>query len=286
MKKLKPLLMSLGGGAALGTQEEGAATCAEALAETYGFEFVGFSGSSVGAALATARAAGLNAPDRLVMLKELLHDNKLLDFSPEGIPGGGITKWEVLEDWAARVIGRNTTFADMPKPLCIAVTNADEARVVYFSKKTTPRVKVCEVLGRTSAFGFGITDMDTIPSLGTSLVPDIRLWYDAGYVDNTCDAVWDAHAAPRVGIRLGRDGIHRVNKGDYIAMLKSKARALTRAANEWKTKRSDGLSVTLDVVYDTGFDFSKTPDQVDREWQLGYDQMMKHAEWFKNTAAK
>jgi hypothetical protein len=280
VKKLKPLLMSIGGGAALGTQEEGAATAAEELALEHGHEFVGFSGSSVGAALSVPRAFGIGPADRLVLLKELLRDNAMLDFSLQGLPGGGITKWEVLEEWTAKIIGRHTTFGAAPKDLCIAVTSADEARPFYFSKKLTPRVKVCEVIGRTSAFLLGITDMDTIPSYGTTMTPDIRLWYDAGYTDNTCDDVWDKRSCPRVGIRLHRGGIQRVVKGDFKAMLQSKVRALTHAANEWKTKRSDGLNVSLDVVYDTGFDFSKDAAQVDREWQLGYDQMQQHKAWF------
>lgn len=265
----KSAFLTFSGGAALGTEIAGAGEEAESILRDLEVTPQGYGGTSVGGCLAGMRAFGMSWSRIRAIIEELLHENKLLDFSVEGLPGGGLTKWEVLKEVSERELGKNTTFGDAPVALVICVTNADTAEPFYFSKLLTPRVKVSEVFTRTSAFLVGATDMDTVPSLGTELTPDIRLFYDGGWVDNTCDGVFDRHAAPRISFRLDRRGVQRVRKGDYGAMLRSYSRAIFHAAGEWKTQRQDGVNFDLPVVYDTGFDFSKEPDQIAKEWELG-----------------
>lgn len=265
----KSVFLTFSGGAALGTEIAGAGEECENILADLGIVVQGFAGTSVGALFATLRVFGMSWSRIKDITKELLHENALLDFSVEGIPGGAVTKWEVLKEIAERELGRNTTFGEAPKALVVCCTNADTAEPFYFSKIMTPRVKVCEVMTRTSSFALPVTDMDTVPSLGTEMTPDIRLFYDGGWVNNTCDDAFDRHAAPRIAFRLDRRGIQRVRKGDYPAMWRSYMRAVFYASGAWKTQRQDGLNFELPVVYDTGFDFSKTPDQIDKEWALG-----------------
>lgn len=271
--------VTFGGGAALGDQIAGAAEEAENILReraaelALDFAVLGYAGSSVGGLLAFLRAFGVGYARIRVLFEELLHENALLDFSVEGLPGGAVTKWEVLKDICDRELGPKATFGDAPVALVVGATSADTGEPFYFSKAHTPQVRIGEVATRTSAFLMPITDMDSVPSLGTELTPDIRLFYDLGWTDNTSDAVFDKKAAPRVAIRLDRRGVQRVRKGDYLSMLKSYGRAAMFATNDWKTARDDGVNISLPVVYDTGFDFSKTPDQIAQEWALGREQV-------------
>lgn len=272
--------ITFSGGAALGDQIAGAGEEAENIlrerAAELALEFsvLGYAGASVGGLLAILRAFGVGYSRIRVLFEELLYENAMLDFSVEGIPGGAVTKWEVLKDVCARELGAKTTFGDAPLPLVVGTTSADTGEPFYFSKAHTPKVLIGEVATRTSAFLMPITDMDSVPSLGTELTPDIRLFYDSGWTDNTCDAVFDKKPSPRVAIRLDRRGIQRVRKGDYLAMLRSYGRAALYASSDWKTKRDDGVNINLPVVYETGFDFSKTPDQIEKEWALGREQVL------------
>jgi hypothetical protein len=292
------VFLTFGGGAALGTQEAGAGEAVEhilaELASEYAaaaalralvqaeFKVLGYAGSSVGGVLAIMRSFGIPWGRINELFKELLAHNKLLDFSLEGIPGGAVTKWEVLKDICERELGAAATFGDAPLPLVVGATSADTASPFYFSKRFTPKVKVSEVVTRTSAVVIPLADMDSVPSLGTELSPDIRLFYDIGWTDNTSDHVFDDMPEARIAIRLERMSLKRVRKGDYAAMLKSYGRAALYAASAWKSRRQrDGLNISLPVVYDTGFDFSKTAEQVDKEWQLGAEQVLQQREAFR-----
>jgi len=123
-----------------------------------------------------------------------------------------------------------------------------------------------------------------IPSIGTELSPDIRLYGDGGLTDNTVDNVWDHKPEPRVSVRLGEapmDPSNRIRPGDVPAILSAIPRALLWAPSQRKSRRTDGLDVDVDAVNDWAF--KKNKQRVEREWSTGYDTVRLCGGWFRGV---
>jgi predicted acylesterase/phospholipase RssA len=239
-------------------------------------DVAGVSGVSAGGLVAIARAFGVSSARLQVLLEELLQDSRILDINPFRLGDAGLCAWDVLPKAVDKLIGPGRTFQQAAIPLCVVASNLDTGTPRYLSSWLTPEVKVREAARATSAIP-GVAPTVAIPSLGTSLSPDIRLHTDGGVVDNTTDAVFDDEPAPRIALRLrGGNDLVRVRHGDNVGQLLSIFRASTWAASRLKSTRSDGLVIDL-PAHGSGFDFDLTPDDVRARWVAGYDAVMFRA---------
>jgi hypothetical protein len=154
------------------------------------------------------------------------------------------------------------------------VTDLDTGTPWYLTSKQAPKVSVAEAVLASSSFMSGITPARAIPSLGTSLSPDVRLWGDGGLCDNTADHVWDSKPQRRALIRCQPDHeVSRVRDGDVVGIAAAQVRAMLYAQGTIKSRRDDGLVVD---VPRGPWDFYKSPDRVVREWGAGYDAARAH----------
>jgi predicted acylesterase/phospholipase RssA len=257
-----------GGGPAI-TYLAGAASSLAARARV-----LGWAGASAGALVAACKAFAVADETIVRILVEVLSTGRVLNPGLGNIPRGGIFDLDTVGAIVDANIGKGARLGDASVPLVVCVTDLDRARPVYLGKATTPRVKVREALIASSSFMCGVTPAATIPSLGTELSPDVRLWGDGGLTDNTVDGVWDGLRDPRVALRLARhDGDtqphERIRDGDVPKILAALPRALMWGASTWKSRRMDGLDVEVDGVND--WSFKKTETRILGEWADGYD---------------
>jgi predicted acylesterase/phospholipase RssA len=233
------------------------------------FDFVGFAGVSGGAVLATCGALGISSETISKELTTIL-DGRLVRFSTEGFNRGGLLNWELIKQAIERIIGRNTTFGDSPMPIVICVTDLDTGSPRYLSKLQTPRIKLAEALQASTAFMALATPAIQIPSIGTQISPDIRLFCDGGWTDNTVDHVFDGKDLPRLSLRLKPDyEINRIRIGEPISIHKAVMRAALFAQSQRKSKRADGINV--DIAVRNNWDFSKNASQVESNWNQGFN---------------
>lgn len=239
-------------------------------------DVAGVSGVSAGGLVAICRAFGVGGVRLQSLLEDLLQDSRILDINPFRLGDAGLCAWDVIPKAVDKLIGPGRTFREAKTPLCVVATNLDTGGPRYLSSWMTPEVKVREAARATSAIP-GVAPTVAIPSLGTSLSPDIRLHTDGGVTDNTTDAVFDDEPAPRIALRLkGGNDLVRVRHGDNIGQLLSIFRASTWAASRLKSMRTDGLVIDM-PAHGSGFDFDLTPDDVRARWVAGYDAVMFRA---------
>lgn len=268
-----------GGGPAI-TYLAGAASSLSARCKV-----LGWSGASAGSLVAACKAFGIADEAVVRILVEVLSTGKVLNPGIGNIPRAGIFDLEMIGAVVDANIGKGARLGDAHVPLVVCVTDLDRARPVYLGKMTTPKVRVREALIASSSFMCGVTPAATIPSLGTELSPDIRLWGDGGLTDNTVDGIWDAHRDPRVALRLARHDVdthpsERIRDGDLPKILAALPRALMWGASTWKSRRMDGLDVDVDGVND--WSFRKTETRILGEWADGYDSAAAQiAEWLR-----
>ena len=231
---------------------------------------LGWSGASAGALVAAAKAFGVEDALIHAVIGQALAAGSLLKVNPLAVARGGVLDWEVLGHLVDRVIGRDRRMRDATLPLVICVTDLDRRRPLYIDRITNPDVKVREAVMASCAFMAGATPACHIHSLGTALSPDVRLFADGGYVDNTVDGVWDAMEAPRVLLRLEPDHeVRRVRPGDVAGIHGATLASALYATSQPKSRRSDGLVV--DVRGRNDWDMRKHLLQTEEEWRVGYD---------------
>lgn len=229
-------------------------------------EPAGASGVSAGFLVAVLVAFGLidKAP---ALLTKMLQKNRVLDLKhPDG--NLGLCAWNVVPELVDELLGPNARMGDSPIPLVGVVTNADTGRPLYLSKKHAPKVLVRDVARATSAI-LPLASMVTMPSMGTDMSPDRRLFYDGGFVDNLPDHVFDARPEPTISMTLGTDdSIIRVPSFDVdakAALLQALAvvRAVTFAQSQRKSRRAhvDGVHINLHAV-GSGLDFNLTSEVI------------------------
>lgn len=270
----RPVYGCISGGGPGITYLAGAASALDVRARV-----VGWSGASAGALVAAAKAFGVE--DALIMatISQALGNGHLLRIDPLAVARGGVLDWEVLGRMVDKVIGPGKRMADAALPLVICVTDLDRRRPLYIDRITNPEVKVREAVMASSAFMAAVTPACRIPSLGTPLSPDVRLFCDGGYTDNTVDGVWDVMDAPRVLLRLAPDGdVRRVREGDISAIHGAVLASALYAASQPKSRRTDGLVVDVEGAND--WKMQKATLVVEQEWQRGYDSTSGHvARW-------
>lgn len=229
----------------------------------------GWAGVSAGSIIAAAKAFAVSDEGIRHALERVLSSGSALSVDPSGLSRGGLFSLEGLRAEIDDMIGRGRTMGDALVPLVVVVTDLDTGTPYYLSKKHHPRVSVVEAVLASSSFMSGVTPARTIPSLGTSLSPDVRLWGDGGLTDNTADHVFDSKPYPRVLVRCTPDHeISRVRDGDTLGIALAQVRSMLFAQGMIKSRRDDGHVVE---VGRGPWDFFKSPDRVVREWGQGYD---------------
>ncbi len=229
-------------------------------------EPAGCSGVSAGFLVAVLVAFGKldQAP---ALLTKMLQKNRVLDIK-HADGNLGLCAWQVVPDLVDELLGPNVRMGDSPIPLVGVVTSADTGRPLYLSKKHAPKVLVRDVARATSAI-VPLASMVTMPSMGTDLSPDRRLFFDGGFTDNLPDHVFDVRPEPTISLSLGADdSIVRVptfaveaNAGFLQAM--AVVRAVTFAQCQRKSRRADvdGVHVNLHAV-GSGLDFNLTSEVI------------------------
>lgn len=199
----------------------------------------------------------------------MIFSGQILKLSADSFGRAGILDWSVIGDAIDQIIGKGAKMGDAFAGLCVVATNLDRREPWYFSKIATPNVLVREALMASAAFMGGVTPACPVPSIGTARSPDTRLFSDGGYVDNTCDHAWDLKHEPRILIRLKPDSeVRRIRQGDVIGIHKAVISSLFWASNQIKSKRHDGQ--VIDIPFYNDWDFTKSPDQVEKEYSQGY----------------
>jgi predicted acylesterase/phospholipase RssA len=237
-----------------------------ALAIDERVDVVGWSGVSAGFLIAALGAFG-ELPRARPLLDRMLQGNRVLD--PNGIDGDlGLCAWEVIPRIVDDVFGADARMGDALTPLVGVVTSADCGGPVYLSKLATPGALLREV-ARASTALVPLARMVRIPSLGTTMSPDLRLFFDGGFTDNLPDHVFDDEHEPTISVRLGQfpGGIVRVQSGDPIGQAFAVARAVTFAQCRSKSRR-EVVRVDIDAV-GSGLDFDLTPVEIRERIQRG-----------------
>ncbi len=264
-----------GGGPAITYLAGGAAALASRC------RVLGWSGASAGSIVAACKA--FSVPDETVtrLLVEVLSTGEALTPGIGNLPRAGIFDLRVIGDLIDTVIGKGARLGDATSGLVVCVSDLDRARPVYLSKHSTPRVLVREAVIASSSFMCGVVPAASIPSIGTDLSPDIRLYGDGGLCDNTVDGVWDGKPEPRVALRLSRhdgdtDPDDRLRPGDVPGILAALPACLMWGASAWKSRRMDGADVEVDGVNDWAF--RKDESRVLAEWADGYDSTARQVD--------
>jgi hypothetical protein len=257
-----------GGGPAI-TYLAGAASAVSRYARVRGW-----AGASAGSVVAACMSFGVSDETMIRVLVDVLSTGRALNPGVGNIPRGGIFDLDTVGEVVDGVLGKGAKLGDAHTALIVCVTDLDQARPIYLSKAGSPRVLVREALIASSSFMCGVTPAATIPSLGSELSPDIRLFGDGGLTDNTVDGAWDGMLAPRVALRLAQQTgdtqpEQRIRAGDVPKILAAIPRALLWGASAWKSRRTDGLDVDVDGANDWAFKKSET--RILGEWANGYD---------------
>lgn len=253
----------IGGGGDAITYLAGAAAGISAVSMVHGW-----AGVSAGAIIAAAKSFSVRDKDILATLKKVF-SGKIIQLSSDSFGRGGVLDWSVVGDIIDEILGKDVTCGDAFYPLVICATNLDTGSPIYFSKLHTPRVLVREALMASSSFMGFATPAVPIPSLGTKLSPDVRLFCDGGWTDNTCDHAWEKGAHPRIMLRLAPDNsVVRTRPGDLLGIGKAVLRSSLFAQNQLKSKRYDGK--VIDLPFRNNWDFFKSAEQVEAEYDKGH----------------
>ena len=243
---------------------------------------LGWAGASAGSIVAACKAFGVGDEVIREIITSVLASGKALDFGVANIPRGGLFDLDVIGDLLDQHIGKGARMGDASTALVIGVTDLDKAEPLYLSKQRTPKVLVREAVIASSSFMCGVVPASAIPSLGTDLSPDVRLFGDGGLTDNTVDACWDHKPEPRVSLALApQDEGTRLRPGDVAGILAAIPRALLWAAGQRRSMRH-GLDVDIDGANDWAF--VKSPARCATEWAQGYDSAARHSPWFLGVA--
>jgi len=231
---------------------------------------LGAAGVSAGGLVAIATAFG--QLDKLGdLLRHWLQSSRILDIWPDGKLG--ICKGERIPSIIDALIGPGARMSDADMPLVLVVTRrvAGRTRPVYLSSWATPNVLVSEAGGATAAL-VPLFPMRTIPSLGTSMSPDIVKSYDGGFTDNLPDHVFDGRVDPTVSVGLdvieSKTGKPSVTRDDPLSQALDIVDAVTFAQSLRKTRRTDGMHIPVRAE-GSGLDFDLLSAETDRRIENG-----------------
>lgn len=262
--------VSVAGGGPRGTYLAGTAAAVDKL-----LPVSGWSGASVGALIAALKAFGVSDASMLKAFQKFLDGRFVALGGPDSWARGGVLKWSAIDEACDEVLGHTAALGDARTALVVGVTDLDSGKPFYLSKDAHPKVLVKHALRASCAFMGGATPACAIPTLGSRMSPDIRLFADGGYTDNTVDHVFDHKIEPRVLLKLAPNELKRVRFGDVAAIHGAVFNALFYAQGLPKSRRSDGL--VIEVPAAGGWEFNKTADRVNEEYKTGYSSGMAHA---------
>jgi predicted acylesterase/phospholipase RssA len=269
--------VSIAGGGPAITYLAGGAAAVDARARV-----LGWAGASAGSIVAACKAFGVSDETIREIITSVLASGKALDFGVANIPRGGLFSLDVIGDLLDLHIGKGAKMGDARTALVIGVTDLDHGCPLMLAKARHPKVLVREAVIASSSFMCGVVPASAIPSLGTEMSPDIRLFGDGGLSHNTVDDVWDHKPEPRVSLALApSDAGVRLRPGDIPGILAAIPRALLWAAGQRRSMRH-GLDVDIDAANDWAF--QKSPARCATEWAQGYDSAARHSPWFLGVA--
>jgi len=260
----RDVFASVSGGGPNVTYLAGAAAALSACHRVHGW-----SGASAGAIVAAAKAFA--TPDEAIRqaLERVFTRGSAVSVDPLGIARGGWLSLDGVGDEIDAMLGAGRRLGDALVPLVVCVTDLDRRRPWYLSSDRDARVSVREAVLASCSFMTTITPARSIPSIGSDMSPDVRLFGDGGLCDNTADGVWEARRHPRVLLRIKPDDSPiRVRPGDVTGLAAAQFGSMLWAQSQPKSHRRDGTVIDLPS---SGWDFRKTSDRVVREWGAGYD---------------
>lgn len=270
--------VSIAGGGCAITYLAGGAAAIDARARVHGW-----AGASAGSIVAACKAFGVGDEVIREIITSVLASGKALDFGVANIPRGGLFSLDIIGDSLDKHIGKGARMGDATTELVVGVTDLDHRAPMHLSKQRNPGVIVREAVIASSSFMCGVVPASAIPSLGTDLSPDVRLFGDGGFTDNTVDAVWDHKPEHRVSLALAtRDAGVRIRPWDVPGILAAIPQALLWAAGQRRSMRH-GLDVDIDGANDWAF--QKSPARCHTEWATGYDSTANAANvWLLSIA--
>lgn len=258
MTPRRAVFAALPGGASHVASIAGAASALDLHADV-----LGWAGVSAGFLVAVMHAFG-KAEKLPGLLTTMLAANRVLDVWPDGRLG--LCEWKVIPTLVDEVLGRGVRLGDALTPLVGVVTSADTGQPVYLSKRDTPNVLVSEACRASSAI-HPLAPFVPVPSLGTVMSPDVRLFIDGGFTDNLPDHVFDHQIERTVSVALNVDESSRVRPGDALAQCLAVMRAVTFSQSQRKSRRH---TINVDIeAQGSGLDFDLTPTEVQARFARG-----------------
>jgi predicted acylesterase/phospholipase RssA len=232
------------------------------------FDLIGFGGTSGGAVLAACGSFLIPADEIKKTIVKML-DGRMISISLNSFGRSGLLNWNLIGDEIDRVFGKCCKLGDSDLPLVVCVTDLDTGKPKYLSKLSTPFVLLREALQASTAFMCFATPAIRIPSLSVSpLSPDIRLFCDGGWTDNTCDHVFDHRKEPRISLRLNPNyDVERVREFETLKIQRAVFRASLYAQSQRKSRRLDGINLDIDIR--NNWDFSKNISQIESSYKQG-----------------
>jgi predicted acylesterase/phospholipase RssA len=237
-----------------------------------GGRFTGYAGASIGGI--NSACGAFHIPDSVVedLYLTYLQKNRFLDAGLSAFAKLSLLDWRRIEELSNRTFGKNARMGDAVSDLIICATSLDGKKPFYFSKRSTPKCLVREVLRVTCAIHPRITGAYPVPSLGTEISPDIRRFVDGGWTNNTCDDQFDERGA-RIAILLEPEEPERVrsvlNGGGIFDEDIATFKCSLYAASQPKTKRKGGVDIIL--KRGAGWDFSKSEKQIKDSYRYGFE---------------
>lgn len=224
-------------------------------------------GASAGAACEAVGAYGVPWAKARKAVTDALVNGDLLRFDLDVAMGGGILDFGVYGDLVDDIFGKGVTLGDATHDLAVCVTPLNGGGPLYLSTSHHPGVLLREALVASASFLGAVTGFAKIPSLMLGkYTPSPWYYVDGGRTDNVCDAVWDGEAEVNIALRL-RPSPDKPVRSIPEAIVAERMVTLW-AANQPRTRRTDGLLVDVDGV--NAWTFQQTKTDVDGAWARGY----------------
>ena len=274
------------GGGVRGTALVGAV----AAAEERGITFRAVAGTSAGAIVAAALAAGYNASE----MRTLLTEKNFQDFmDPVSVFGLrkllaywrlGLYKGEAFHRWIGEVLSlkvagqrhRSPCFKDLPKPLTVVAADLVHQRAKVFSRSRSPDMIVADAVRMSMSIPFFF---QPVPSGSELLV-------DGGILSNFPAWVFREEQRrarlPVLGFRLV-DDVPPPRIRTLLDLAKALASTVVAASVEIQLEVASVRDLHLIELLTLGVrttDFGITPERKDQLYQQGYLTALK---WFNDN---
>jgi predicted acylesterase/phospholipase RssA len=235
-----------------------------AVLEERGIDVIRMSGTSMSAIVACAYAYGMTPSEMMLMGREMLTKNRMLDRRPFGtIFGGGFALHSGDRMLALLAEHFPGTMSDAVVEWgCWAVDMERRAPRWFHSRRDADVPSAHVAMASSSVPGF--FSARTIP--GTS-----GLYTDGGLAVNVGADVWDDHPRPTIVLRLGhQDGTQdrRAIRNPLDFAMSVAAVALANASRTHISRRHWPMTLTIDVTGDA-LAFNLASGEIDRRYDVG-----------------